>query len=98
MESSTLSQSIHQKTILYLTAKARLDKDFEFEELNQKYDYDEKRDIFASLNCVITKLLPSPERKFIICSLKAVSSSLMNSQKLYSEHSRRYEKQETKNV
>ena len=77
------------------TAKAWLDKDFEYEKLNNQYEQQEKKDIFSSLNCDITKILPSPERKSVVKSLKKVSSSLMTCQKLYAEHFHQYEKQET---
>lgn len=51
-------------------------------------------DVFSDLNCEITKLLPSPERKSIVKSLKRVSSSLITCQRLYSKHVERYQKQE----
>ena len=54
-------------------------------------------DVFSDLNCEITKLLPSPERKSIVKSLKRVSSSLMTCQILYSKHVKRYQKQEIQN-
>ena len=76
------------------SAKARLDKDFEFEELNKKYESKEEKDIFSALNCKVTDLLSSPDRKSIVTSLKRVSTSLMTCQKLYSEHYDRYGKQE----
>ena len=76
------------------SAKARLEKDFEFEELNKKYDSRKEKDIFSALNCKVTDLLSSPDRKSIVTSLKRVSTSLMTCQKLYSEHYDRYGKQE----
>jgi len=77
------------------SAKARLEKDLEYEKLNKKYEEEEKKDIFSSLNCDITKILSSPEKKSIVRSLKRVSSSLMTCQKLYAEHFKQYEEQET---
>ena len=53
------------------------------------------KDIFSSLNCDITKIIPSPDRKSVVRSLKRVSSSLMTCQKLYAKHFQRSEKQET---
>ena len=76
------------------SAKARLEKDFEFEEINKKYADRKEKDIFSSLNCKVTDLLSSPDRKSIVTSLKKVSTSLMTCQKHYSEHFRRYKKQE----
>ena len=76
------------------SAKARLEKDFQYEEINKKYDAWKDKDIFASLNCNFTDLMSSPDRKSIVTSLKRVSTSLMTCQKLYSEHFNRYEKQE----
>ena len=76
------------------SAKARLEKDFEFEEINKKYADRKEKDIFSSLNCKVTDLLSSPDRKSIVTSLKKVSTTLMTCQKHYSEHFRRYEKQE----
>ena len=77
------------------SVKARLDKDFEYENLNKEYEEQEQKDIFSALICDITKILPSPEQKLIVRSLKRVSSSLMTWQKLYAEQFKRYEKQET---
>lgn len=37
-------------------AKAQLNKDFEYEQLNNKYDDEQKRDILSPLNCHITKI------------------------------------------
>ena len=45
------------------SAKARLEKDFEYEKLNKETNKRMQKDIFSSLNCDITKILPSPERK-----------------------------------
>ena len=53
-----------------LSAKARLEKDFEFEELNKKYDGKKDKDIFSALNCEVSDLLSSPDRKSIVTSLK----------------------------
>lgn len=75
--------------------RSRLDKDFECEELIKKIESEKKEDIFSSLNCDISKIISSPERKSIVKSLKRVSSSLMTCQKLYASHFVRYEKQET---
>ena len=75
--------------------RSRLDKDFECEELIKKIETEKKEDIFSSLNCDISKIISSPERKSIVKSLKRVSSSLMTCQKLYASHFVRYEKQET---
>ena len=77
------------------SAKARLQKDFEYEKLNKDTDAQIKKDIFSALNCDITKILPSTDRKSIVRSLKKLSTSLMTLQKLYAEHFKRYEKQET---
>ena len=76
------------------SAKARLEKDFEYESLNVKNKVLQKKDIFSDLNCKITELLTSPERKSVVTSLKKVSASLMTCQKLYASHFSRYEKQE----
>jgi len=76
------------------SAKSQLEKDFEYEELNKRYDPTKDKDIFSSLNCKVTDLLSSSDRKSIVASLKRVSSSLMTCQKLYAEHFKRYEKQE----
>ena len=45
------------------SAKAQLEKDFEYEEVNKKYDARKDKDIFSSLNCKVTYLLSSPDRK-----------------------------------
>ena len=74
------------------SAKARLEKDFEYVEINKKYDAIKDKDIVSSLNCKVTDLLPSPNQKSIVSSLKRVSTSLMTCQKLYAEHFSRYEK------
>ena len=66
--------------------KSRLDKDFECEQLLNKFESEKKEDIFSSLNCDISN----------VKSLKRVSSSLMTCQKLYASHFGRYEKPETK--
>ena len=76
------------------SAKARLEKDFEYETLNKKNKTLQKPDLFSKLNCKITKILSSPERKSVVTSLKKVSASLMTCQKLYASHFSRYEKQE----
>ena len=75
------------------SAKARLEKEFEYEALNKKKGR-QKADIFSTLNCKITEILSSPERKSVVSSLKKVSASLMTCQKLYASHTKRYEKQE----
>ncbi len=48
------------------SAKAQSDEEVEFEEINQNYGDQREKDIFSSLNCRVTKLLLSPERKFIL--------------------------------
>ena len=51
------------------SAKVHLDKDFKYDELNQKYkDWNEKI-FFESLNCKITDILSSPEKKSAVNSL-----------------------------
>ena len=74
------------------SAKSRLEKDFEYVELNKKYDAIKDKDIVSSLNCKVTDLLPSPDRKFFVTSLKRVTTSLMTCQKLYLEHFNWYKK------
>ena len=74
------------------SAKARLEKDFEYETLNKKNKAVQKPDLFLKLNCKITEILPSPERKSVVTSLKKVLASLMTCQKLYTYHFSRYEK------
>ena len=76
------------------STKARLEKDFKYEEINKKYDARKNKDIFSSLNCKVTDLLVSLGRKSIVTSLKRLLTSLMNCQKLYSEHYGQYMKQE----
>ena len=44
------------------SAKARLEKDFEYEKLNKETNKRMQKVIFSSLSCDITKILPSPER------------------------------------
>ena len=74
------------------SAKARLDKDFEYEELNQKYKDRKETEILVSLNCKITDTLSSPEQKSFVRSLEKVSSSMMTCPKLYAKHFDRYER------
>ena len=76
------------------SAKARLEKDFEYEEVNKKYDAQKEKDIFSLLNYKVTDLISSSDRKSIVTSLKRLLTSLMNCQKLYSEHYGQYMKQE----
>ena len=76
------------------SAKARLEKDFEYENLNKKNKGLQNTDVFSTLNCKITEILTSPERKSVVSSLKKVSTSLMTCQKLYTTHYACYEKQE----
>ena len=40
------------------SAKTKLEKDFEYKQLNHNYAVDKDKDIFASLDCDISKLLP----------------------------------------
>ena len=76
------------------SAKARVEKDFEYEKLNKKYDAQKEKDIFSLLNYKVTDLISSSDRKSIVTSLKRLSPSLMTCQKLYSEHYDWYGKQE----
>ena len=71
-----------------------MEKDFEYEEINKKYDAWKDKDIFSSVNCKVTDLLSSPDRKSILTSLKRVSASLMTCKKLYSVHYDQYGRQE----
>ena len=75
-------------------SKACLEKDFEYKEINKKYDNQKEKYIFSSLKYKVTKLLSSSDRKSIVRSLKRVSTSLMTCQKLYSAQYDRYGKQE----
>ena len=45
------------------SAKAKLEKYFEYEQNNKKYDAKKDKDIFSSLNCKVMDLLSSPDRK-----------------------------------
>ena len=76
------------------STKAWLEKDFKYEEVNKKYDAQKDKDVFSLLNCKVTDLLSSPDRKSIVASLKRVSTSLKICQKIYSEHFDRCLKQE----
>ncbi len=76
------------------SAKARLEKDFKYETLNNKNKDLQNMDVFSSLKCKITEILSSPEQKSVVTSLKKVSVSMMTCQKLYASHFARYEKQE----
>ena len=42
------------------SAKARLEKNFEYEKLNKETNETKQKDIFSALNCDITKILLSP--------------------------------------
>ena len=75
-------------------AKARLDKDLQYEELNRKNSFTEENQIFTSLNCKITEILNEKERKSVVASLKKISACLMTSQKMYAKHFASYEKQQ----
>ena len=68
------------------SAKARLDKDFKYETLNKKNKSLQKPNIFSKLNCKITEILSSPERKSVFSSLKKVSAAMMTCQNLYASH------------
>ena len=46
-------------------AKARLEKEFEYEALNKRNKGRQNADIFSSLDCKITEILSSPERKSV---------------------------------
>ena len=50
-------------------AKARLEKDFEFEEINKKNKDWKEHEIFSSPNCKINDILTSPEQKSVVTSL-----------------------------
>ena len=64
------------------SAKARLEKEFEYEALNKRNKGRQNDDIFSTLDYKITEILSSPERKSVVSSLKKVSASLMTCQKL----------------
>ena len=59
------------------SANVWLDKDIEYEVINNKNDDKKEKDIFSSLNYKVTKMLLSPYRKFRCYDLEETFSILV---------------------